>query len=205
MSLAINQQTDALQVETLHQGFANPISSSELCFRTILDAFAHPGTAYPINDDVAALGEIHKSTLAAMLTLLDFETALYIDNGLTNKALTDYIRFYCEAELVADSKAAQFALVSDKSIDLTQLYAGNVEYPDSSCTAIVNVTSNDRLPLTLSGPGINNIKTSELPLTKDFVSAWNSQHSQFPLGVDVLFCFTDSVIALPRTTFLTVR
>ncbi len=39
-------------------------------------------------------------------------------------------------------------------------------------------------------------------MPEDFLAQWQSNHEQFPLGVDMLLCGPDRLTGLPRTTCL---
>lgn len=183
-------------------GFDDPVLASQRAFRSALYAFSHPGR----NVEVAA--ELHNppglapATAAFMLTMLDYETPVWLQHG--SDALRDYLRFHCGCPIVADASASRFALITDPSAmpELAAFDAGDVESPERSATLIVQVARlGGGQRVRVSGPGIPaETHIEPASLRPDFWSQWQRNHALFPRGVDVLFACGASFLALPRTT-----
>ena len=85
----------------------------------------------------------------------------------------------------------------DYSFDPTIKYAiGTSEYPDRSATLIVESTALLASGATLRGPGID----SQAALSLPEVTAFQSNHALFPLGLDFIFTSGNDIAALPRST-----
>lgn len=183
--------------------FSDPVFDSQRVFRQILDAMAQPGHPQQLSG-APQVGVLNPATIAIALTLLDFETTLWLEPALTDEQARDYLRFHCNCPITAKPQQADFAIIS-KPADMPTLQEfklGNDEYPDRSSTLIIQVDSisSDR-GIQLSGPGIETSREVDIQGLPD--TLWDQlQQSRgwFPRGVDVLFTHDDLVLALPRTT-----
>jgi alpha-D-ribose 1-methylphosphonate 5-triphosphate synthase subunit PhnH len=182
-------------------GFADPALDAQATFRCLLEAIAHPGRIVPappgLPDSPAPL---LAPAYAAALTLLDFETPLWVDPSLATPAVIDSLRLHCGCPIVPQ-KYARFALLAGSGAPLAAFDQGTPEYPDRSATLIWQV---DQLAgergVRLTGPGIRTSPRLQVEgLPADFWALWGMCHRQFPLGVDVVFVTTDRLAALPRS------
>lgn len=191
----------AIDAARLAPGFADPVHDAQATFRAVLDAMSHPGRPLELPVRVAAPAPLGEAATAAVLTLCDAETPLWLDPILAASA--DYLRFHCGLTL-APPDTAHFALIGDArtmpSLDAFAL--GSDEYPDRSATLIIEVERLRTGPgLSLSGPGI--VGTAQLDaagLPKPF---WAERHllgELFPRGIDVILTCGSRLAAVPRTT-----
>jgi alpha-D-ribose 1-methylphosphonate 5-triphosphate synthase subunit PhnH len=182
-------------------GFADPALDAQATFRCLLEAIAHPGrivTAPPGLPVPPA--PLLPPAYAAALTLLDFETPLWVDPSLATLAVIDSLRLHCGCPIVPQ-EYARFALLSKSGAPLAAFDQGTPEYPDRSATLIwqVDELAGDR-GARLTGPGIwSSMRLHVEGLPADFWALWGMCHRQFPLGVDVVFVTTDRLAALPRS------
>lgn len=93
--------------------------------------------------------------------------------------------------LTALSRPAQaaFAFVpgTEALPDLRCFHQGEAEYPDRSTTICLGgVKEGKTAGITASGPGIVGSCTFACRMPEDFLAQWQSNHEQFPLGVDML-------------------
>ena len=114
------------------------------------------------------------------------------------------MRFHCGCSVVPDPSEAVFALITrnDTMLPVNKFNTGNDESPESSTTLIIQtrgLSSSDGKRLT--GPGIETFSTLKAEgLTKRFWQDRQSQFDMFPLGIDIIFTYENSLAALPRTT-----
>ena len=85
---------------------------AQATFRCLLEAIAHPGRIVIAPGGLPA----HPAPLlapayAAALTLLDFETPLWVDPSLATPAVIDSLRLHCGCPIVPQAKA-RFALLA---------------------------------------------------------------------------------------------
>ena len=183
-------------------GFSNPVQDSRQTFRAILDAMAHPGRIVTTDNFLFPPAPLNLASAAVCLTLLDFETTLWTDLKSDAKG-TGWLRFHCGCSIVSDPSEAVFALItrSDTMPTLNKFKTGNDENPESSATLIIQtrgLSSTDGIRLT--GPGIETFSTLKVEgLTKRFWQDWQSQFAMFPMGVDIIFTYKNTLAALPRT------
>lgn len=192
----------------LAPGFAHPVFDSQNAFRRVMEALANPGVLRSID----ALPEHHaglpRAAAAALLSLCDFETAVYLSPALTAQAdIADHVRFHTGCEMTDDPSKAMFAVVDPvaDTLDLAAFAQGTPDYPDRSTTVIVLCRTLDVGPdLVVTGPGVRtatHIAPAGLPA--DFLTQMNANRARFPLGVDVLLVAGDIVAGLPRSVRLT--
>jgi alpha-D-ribose 1-methylphosphonate 5-triphosphate synthase subunit PhnH len=187
---------------TIAAGFADPALGAQATFRSLLQAIAHPGRIVAAPQGLPTPpAPLSPPAYAAALTLLDFETPLWLDPSLARPAVIESLRLHCGCPIVAPGQA-RFALLAGAGAPLAAFEQGTPEYPDRSATLIWQVDQlSDAGGVRLIGPGIRDsarLRVDGLPA--DFWTLWGMSHSQFPLGVDVVFVTTDRLAALPRST-----
>ncbi len=182
-------------------GFADPVLGAQATFRCLLEAIAHPGRIVIAPGGLPA----HPAPLlapayAAALTLLDFETPLWVDPSLATPAVIDSLRLHCGCPIVPQAKA-RFALLAGPGAPLAAFDQGTPEYPDRSATLIWQVESLETgRGVRLTGPGIRTSTRLHVEgLAADFWAQWGMNHRQFPLGVDVMLVTENQLAALPRS------
>lgn len=145
---------------------------------------------------------------AAILTLADFETPLWIAPSFSaNSEVAAYLGFHTGASLAASPDRAAFALVDAESdrLELASFAQGLPEYPDRSTTLIVQMRVLAKAPgLSLAGPGVNGVaELRAAPLPEDLLTQREANHAAFPLGVDLILTCGSEIAALPRSLRLT--
>jgi alpha-D-ribose 1-methylphosphonate 5-triphosphate synthase subunit PhnH len=189
----------------LPAGFADKVLSAQTTFRSVMDAMARPGSVQRVTVAVGTPPHLMRGTAAIALTLLDHDTAIWLDPLLAETAeVTKWLRFHSGAPVIADPSVADFALVSEASAlpALDRFSFGSNEYPDRSTTLVLQVESLARgLPYQLRGPGIDgsamlhaNIRPADL-FERLAINA-----ALFPRGIDVVLVADDMIVAIPRTT-----
>ena len=190
---------------TTAAGFDHPVLESQAMYRKLLSAMAQPGRILACELPLAVPAPLWPTTVAAALTLLDFDTPLWLDPAAAAQpALADYLRFHCGCPLVEASGSAAFAIVSDPAElpPLDVFRAGTDEYPDRSATLLIQVERlDDSRGVILRGPGIESRQKFQAKgLPGGFWHQVQENHAGFPKGVDMIFCARDRIAALPRST-----
>jgi alpha-D-ribose 1-methylphosphonate 5-triphosphate synthase subunit PhnH len=180
----------------LAAGFADPVPDAQRCFRAILDAMARPGLIGQVAGVAAPPFGI--AAAAAVLTLVDHETPLWLDPDAATAR--QWIEFHCGAQIVASPSACNFALCLALP-DFDRFPAGSHESPETSATIICQVASLDSgRRFRLSGPGLRESSLLTVDgLPRDFVTIWRRNRGSFPRGIDLILCRGDRLTALPRT------
>jgi alpha-D-ribose 1-methylphosphonate 5-triphosphate synthase subunit PhnH len=179
-------------------GFADPVADAQACFRAVLDAMSRPGRVQSVRA-VAAPAPLDDAAAAALLTLVDHETPLWLDPDA--EAARQWIAFHTGATLVGcPTDGAAFAMALSLP-EMDTLPAGSDEAPETSVTVILQVASLTEGPAyVLSGPGLREpavLRVAGLPA--DFVSRWQRNRESFPRGVDLILCSGNRLTALPRS------
>lgn len=186
------------------RGLADPVADSQMIFRAVLDAMAHPGRIVEVPGPLDVPSPLHAAAAAVCLALVDFETSLWLDAKARTSAAVEYLRFHSGAVVVDTPAAASFALIADAASmpALAEFPQGTDEEPERSATLIVQVA---RLDATdgrrLTGPGIAaeaRLRAGGLPPT--FWTDIRDNHAAFPRGVDLMLVAGARLAALPRTT-----
>ncbi len=185
-------------------GFADAAFESQAAFRAVLKAIASPGAIEACGMSLAPPPPLAPAAAAAILTLADFETPLWIAPSLAaNGEAVAYLKFHTGAPPAASSDEAAFALIDLEwdSLDLSGFAQGLAEYPDRSTTIVVQTRSlTRRSGLRVSGPGVRGAAEIEFePMPHDFLSQWQANHSTFPLGVDLILVHGVELAVLPRS------
>lgn len=192
------------------RGFAEPVLVSQSTFRSLMNAVARPGSIQTIESVADVPSLLMPAAAAVALALFDHDTAVWIDPVLSiETGIADWLRFQTGAPLTTDASLAAFALVSSGSElpEFSSFAQGTPEYPDRSTTLIVQVdTLMQGTELALSGPGIRGtspLRAGVLP--SDFLDRIQTNHAQFPQGVDLVLVCGLQLVALPRSTQVTAR
>ena len=188
--------------------FADPAVESQAAFRAILRAIASPGAIETCGSGLAPPPPLSGAAAAAILTLADFETPLWIAPSLkANGEAVAYLKFHTGAPLAASPDQAAFALVDLErdSLDLESFAQGAPDYPDRSTTVVAETRLLARRPaMRIAGPGVHGTAEIEFgPTPDDFLSQWRANHSRFPLGVDLILAHGFELAVLPRSVRMT--
>ena len=188
--------------------FADQAVESQAAFRAILKAIASPGAIESCGRGLAPPLPLSPAAAAAILTLADFETPLWIAPSLaTSGEAVAYLRFHTGASLAASPDQAAFALIDLEldGFDLTSFAQGAPDYPDRSTTVVVETRSLAGRPgIRIAGPGVRGTAEIEFgPMPGGFLSQWRANHSRFPLGVDLILAHGTELAVLPRSVRVT--
>ncbi|MEM8950360.1 MAG: phosphonate C-P lyase system protein PhnH [Pseudomonadota bacterium] len=198
-----------MTISALTPGFADPPIQAQGVFRLVLDAMARPGRIATLADNApSAPAPLDDATFALALTLLDFETPVWLDAKLDLPDVIESLRFHCGCPITKEAKEACFALIGDAASLTTfaEFSKGTPEYPDRAATLIIQTEGlAEDEGWTLRGPGIkDHARLRILGLPEDFVQRWQTNRAGFPNGVDVIVTHDRRLACLPRTTSLEV-
>lgn len=178
-------------------GFLDPVTEAQSCFRSVLSAMSRPGSIMAMSHTIAA-PPLDPATAAVLLTLVDAEVTLWLDEPLSPS--WDWLAFHAGVLRAPSLGQAAFLCVTALP-PLAQVFAGTDAAPESAATIILQVPAlTGGAPLTLYGPGLE-APTVIAPrgLPADFVAQWEANHRLFPRGVDLLLCARGAFLALPRS------
>ena len=185
-------------------GFADAVLGGQAVFRAVLDALSRPGRPVACPEPLPAPAPLGSAMAAVALTLVDFDTPVWLDPALSIPAVQSFLRFHTGAPLVADPAAAGFLFVTDAASlpRLGRLALGDDRYPDRSATVVVEVPALDGPSAgQFTGPGIAAAEPAGIAgLPSWFREDWAANGAAYPLGVDLLFTCGDRMLGLPRTT-----
>lgn len=195
----------ALDLGDVGTAFADPVSDAQHCFRLILDAVAHPGRILELPTDLRVVDSGLPDAAAALaLTLLDFETPVWLDAPCRRAA--SYLRFHCGAPIVLEPAAARFAFAADLTAvpPLGSFDLGDIGFPDRSTTLVLVVPDLAAgSGITLHGPGLKD--SARLRIGGVGAEFWRARAELaplFPLGIDLVFVCGRRLAVLPRTTIV---
>ncbi|TPG48109.1 phosphonate C-P lyase system protein PhnH [Roseomonas nepalensis] len=183
-------------------GFADPVADAQSAFRAVLEAVARPGRVQRLPRSPAPPAPLSPAAGAVLLALVDAETPLWLDAGVT---AAEWAVFHAGCPLVAAPGDAAFVLATGAPPALAVLDPGTDEEPQRAATLILQVaTLEEGHGWHLAGPGIEREHRLRVAGAPDgFVDAWAASRARFPLGVDVVLCAGDRIAALPRS--VTIR
>ena len=181
--------------------FVDPVAAAQTCFRGLLDAMAHPGAIQSIAIDLDGPKGVDTATTVLLLSLLDHETALWLESGEHADAAHEFFAFHCGCLCATSPGSAQFAVI-DNPAPLRLFNAGAAERPDQSATVFVQVQNLEKgEPVRLSGPGIENHRViAPRGPDRDFWQFVQYNAALFPRGIDLVLVAGKRFCALPRTT-----
>ena len=187
----------------LAPGFADPVFDAQEVFRAAMWATAYPGRIVPLNRAVPASAPFDSATTALALTLLDFETPLWLDKVAQQGEVHAWLSFHCGMPVVATPNAARFAIAVHPAElpRLADFCLSDAEFPDRSTTLIIQVPCFENGPRKIwRGPGIKEIATVRIAGLSDvFWSDWSLNREVYPAGIDIFFTCGNALISMPRT------
>ncbi|MEZ8147985.1 phosphonate C-P lyase system protein PhnH [Enterovibrio norvegicus] len=189
-------------------GFDSPVHDAQQVFRELMEAMSRPGKRVSL-DYSTQFGSASLAATQVLLTLADNATRLWLSPHFgTDKALIENIRFHCSSPLTELKSESVFALVRGSELEEFEGFnIGDEQYPDRSTTLIIEVDSlTEGDTLSFAGPGIQSTTEMKVKgLNPLLLLALVTKRSHFPHGVDILFTSGSDVIALPRSTAVTLE
>lgn len=190
-------------------GFTDPVQQSQRAFRTLLDAMARPGLPVQMAVEAGHPAGLSPALAAALLTLCDFDTPVWLGPGMDAAPVQDWIRFHTGAPLVGRPGRAAFALLS-AGHDMPALDAfslGTDEAPERGATLLIQVAALTGEPaMAWRGPGIR--ESLAMSFNGLDVNVWKQREALngvFPRGLDLYLASGSSLVALPRSTVITLE
>jgi alpha-D-ribose 1-methylphosphonate 5-triphosphate synthase subunit PhnH len=195
--------TGAMATPGLQPGWNDPVHEAQVTFRAVLKALAEPGLIQTLPIALTCPPPLQRATGALLLALADFETPVWLNDAAAVPAVQSWLKFHCGCPLTDDAGNAAFAVYADlrQGLDLQRFSQGSMEYPDRSTTLLIQVQSLDQgPPRVIAGPGIPATRMLHVGgLPENFDHIWQDNHAAFPLGVDLVFCSGNALVAMPRT------
>lgn len=197
-------------VTELPPGFADKVLSAQTTFRSVMDALARPGSVQRIAAVAGSPAPMMRGAAAIALTLFDHDTPLWLDAQMSETPdIAKWLRFHTGAPVVTESSICSFALIGDARVlpALDRFAFGSNEYPDRSTTLILQIESlaQGRV-FELRGPGIDGTATLRAAVKPaDLFDRLAINVELFPRGIDVVLVADDAIVAIPRTTRVTVK
>jgi alpha-D-ribose 1-methylphosphonate 5-triphosphate synthase subunit PhnH len=190
-----------MEAAALDGGFSDPAQQAARVFRALLDAMARPGTVRAVAGAAPPRG-LSAAAGAALVTLADAETPIWLPERLARGPAADWLRFHTGAPGAGGPGEARFAVGAwGELAPLAQWPAGGPAYPDRSATLIVELDALEGGPqFRLAGPGIAGTRTFAPALPEGAAAELAANAARFPLGVDLILAAGDRLAALPRST-----
>lgn len=201
-----------LQMNAPAAGFDDPVQQSQQAFRALLDAMARPGRITTVDTEVGHPEGLAPALAAALLTLADLDTPVWLGPGFDSETMKAWLRFHSGAPLAAKSDQAAFALLDAAQMPALETFSfGTDESPERGATLLIQVQSltgapNDNGAMTWRGPGIKESVT--MPFCGLDESLWRQRAAlniEFPRGVDLYLGCGRDLVALPRSTAISIE
>lgn len=185
------------------------VHHSQQLFRQLLSAMSEPGTQQRLAiAELPAGARLSPAAWAAVLTLCDLDTRLWIEPRLTTPGLYEAVAFHTGASITESPADADFALVVPQTLsEVTTFAEGSDAWPDRSTTLIVitdSLTGGNHWML--SGPGIADCRG--LTLSADatpLMTRLSANRTSFPRGLDAFITAGHQLLAIARSTRVEAR
>ncbi|MCX7821452.1 MAG: phosphonate C-P lyase system protein PhnH [Brevinematales bacterium] len=169
-------------------------------FRTLMNAMANPGKFYNLKNDDSF------STLQKVcLTLLDNEVNFSIVGEKLKENLIEQIISLTNSNYT-NIEEADYIIVCGGANEniLKNIKIGSLEEPEKGVTLIYDVQDIEKEPsfnIKISGPGIKNSNEISIKgITRQELERIEKINLNFPLGIDIIFCYKNDVMCIPRST-----
>lgn len=165
-------------------------------YRTLLGAFAEPGSVAALDDHAAP----EPAWVGVLAALLDGTTPLHdhaqrLDDRQWRLLGAPRARLAEAAFVLADGGSAPSGDLAPRT--------GSLLAPEQGATVVLTVTEVGRGPLTLTvrGPGVDGIRRLAVAgLDRAWLASRAGWNAGFPLGVDLVLADRARIAAIPRTT-----
>lgn len=187
----------------LAPGLADPVFDAQRIFRRVMAAMARPGQRVAIDVAVAPPVAGFAAAGAIALALLDFETPVWLPGDDEGQALGAWLRFHCGCPIAGEPQSAAFAFARHASLlPLNRYCAGDAKYPETAATLVITCPALEAgLPVILTGPGVAApTRIAPAGFSVEFWQSLAATRQCFQLGVDVVLADDAGIIALPRST-----
>ncbi len=193
---------DSIAVEG---GLADPVFGAQAIFRSLMEAFAEPGTVAEFGPLVSAPAPLVPAAAALLAALADGDTPIWMaDLDGAGRPAARWLRFQTSAPIAADPASACFALLPEghDPAGWGGFPLGTPDYPDRAATLILPVRAfAGGPPLHLTGPGIETVRqVAPADLPAGFLPVMELNRARFPLGFDLVLVAGTAALALPRST-----
>ena len=196
--------TSTIDFATPPGGFSDAVEQSQQTFRAVLQALSTPGrvaTCAPMEEAPRGLG---MAVAAALLTLADLDTPVWIGPGFNAAAVGRWLQFHTGAPLAAKPDVAAFVLLDARAAypALEALAFGSDEAPEGGATVLIQSETLDGPPvMQWRGPGIQDVVTVKgCGLDVAFWRARQALEPYFPRGIDLLIGCGTALLGCPRST-----
>jgi len=189
-------------------GFDDPVQQSQQTFRALLDAMARPGRVVTMETETGHPDGLAPALAAALLTLADLDTPVWLGAGVDTETVKTWLRFHSGAPLATRPEQAAFALLDAAKMPALESFSfGTDESPERGATLLVQVPGLTGAPaMNWRGPGIKDSIT--MPFCGLDQAVWQRRAalaSEFPRGVDLYLGCGRDLIALPRSTTISIE
>ena len=169
-------------------------------FRQLMNAFAFPGSPETLLPEVQDRGNTVLRLILATLT--DGEVSVADPHHLIDDLDWSKLETIKEAP-----ETARFIVARGDTAPTFFPTLGTLECPEIGATILLAVSKiGEGASLSLRGPGIPSVKDVACAgLHPAWLSKRNEWNRAFPLGVDMILFDTARVIAIPRTTRITIK
>jgi alpha-D-ribose 1-methylphosphonate 5-triphosphate synthase subunit PhnH len=184
-------------------GFDDPVQQSQQAFRALLDAMARPGRVATVETEVGHPDNLSPALAAALLTLADLDTPVWLGPGFETDVVRSWLRFHSGAPLAAQPDQAAFALLDAARMPALETFSfGTDEAPERGATLLIQVpVLNGPAAMSWRGPGIK--ESIAMPFCGLDRTVWQQRTAlslEFPRGVDLYLGCGRDLVALPRST-----
>jgi alpha-D-ribose 1-methylphosphonate 5-triphosphate synthase subunit PhnH len=198
----------SMQMTTPAAGFDDPVQQSQQAFRALLDAMARPGRVTTVETEAGHPEGLAPALAAALLTLADLDTPVWLGPGFDTEAMKTWLRFHSGAPLAAKPDQAAFALLDAAQMPALETFSfGTDEAPERGATLLIQVPGlTGATAMTWRGPGIKESVT--MPFCGLDQSVWQQRAAlsiEFPRGVDLYLGSGRDLVALPRSTAISIE
>ena len=195
----LDLQNDAFDKAVVHASHS---------FRALMNAMAGPGKSVSVIDGFPTIAGLNSGSSLVAHSLCDYEVSVWLASDDNIEKTREEFTFQCGCRFVDQACEADFAFFKQMpSLDkLDELKIGNAQYPDRSCTAVIEMPSfAEGRTLVFEGPGIERQNAIQVDgLSDDFIQWWPRNRQKFPLGIDLILTSQTHILALPRTVNIKV-
>ncbi|PJI38628.1 phosphonate C-P lyase system protein PhnH [Ferrovibrio sp.] len=189
-------------------GFDDPVQQSQQAFRALLDAMARPGRVTTVETEAGHPEGLSPALAAALLTLADLDTPVWLGPGFDSEAVKTWLRFHSGAPLTAKAELAVFALLDAAQMPALESFSfGTDESPERGATLLIQVPGlTGANAMIWRGPGIKD--GIAMPFCGLGQSVWRQRTAlsiEFPRGVDLYLGCGRDLVALPRSTAISIE
>jgi|GEM_PF-757935 len=183
---------------TLLATFCHPIVDTQRAFRRISKAMSEPGMTVSL-PEASAWGKTSVAATAVLMTVVNRDTCLLIDEKLRDESLINYVQDYTGSQITDGADADVVLLHGKTTVDIAALFSAGQMSPGKNRTIIIDVAGlSGGLTMRLHGLDMMEPRAIAPQLPESVLQYLRKRDGHCQQRLDLIFTCGENMMALPH-------